>query len=597
MSLLDAINPSEDAIVKEALLKEFRHSFPHLAIDRIPIEYDTEGKISNRSLATELNSFQREFFYDVNPLETGMVIANLPNRSGKSWLLAATLTLLLIDDHPTLRFDGVKGDFWLLTNSSLLKTEYPKMFMKDPAFIGREEEFREEERDPVTGKVIYQGFKTLMDSKGVGHKIKKVINSENQLEGFVNLSTGKAIRFWSFGVNEQKLAGSSPLSVFCDEMGDKVTTSKASGANKFTLDKLGEILVRVGSDSRLEGKALIVLFFTLTLGEVWLENLLQLAKDGGGRCKFIGVDGQDHQVRLVPKTPFTSFDNPYYNKTAGSFAYGLFKLLGHENIMSQRLLDPSQEDSELVFPSARRPLALAPDEIIDYPKKYKSGAIGWKFIEAIDPGKADATACLMSLCHPVEGIIVTQEVYERRKTVPMLAQMIKAKETNFFGKEPDERYFDKHYINKTSLENPTANIVYWNQCGLRGKNAVAKDRSYDKMFELIALGLIKYDPKACPGLHNELRKHKYVNGVPDHISHCDAVDALRYIANWYHDQYYNKIHVLQEKVLTEKERLYQEKYQEYLMAMEQHKKDTLASSKGGATVMGRKIYGLKTYKR
>jgi hypothetical protein len=510
-----------------------------------------------------------------------MIIANLPNRSGKSWLLAATLTLLLIDDHPTFKFDGIKGDFWLLTNSSLLKTEYPKMFMKDPAFIGKEEEFKEEERDPVTNKVIYKDFKTLMDSKG---------------KGFVNLTTGKAIRFWSFGVNEQKLAGAAPISVFCDEMGDKVMGSKAAGANKFTLDKLGEILVRVGSDSRLEGKALIVMFFTLTLGEIWLENLLQLAKDGGGRCKFSGVNGHEHQVRLVPDKPFTSFDNPYYNKTAGSFAWGLFKLLGHENIMTQRLLDPTQEDSDLVFPSARSPVIMTPDEIVDYPKKFKSGALGWKFIEAIDPGKADATACLMSLCHPVEGIIITQEVYERRKTVPQLAQMIKAKETNFFGREPDERYFDKHYINKTSLENPTANITYWIQNGLNGKNAIAKDRSYDKMFELIALGLIKYDAKACPGLHNELRKHKYVSGIPDHISHCDAIDALRYIANWYHDQYYNKIHVLQEKVLSEKERIYQTKYQEYLESQRLYKQESAAAEKHSSTIMGKKIYGTKRYR-
>ncbi len=545
---------SENNIEKEKVIKMAKELMPHLMYDRIPIEFDDKGNIANKETASAIWGWQREVIYNLNPRETPVVISHLTNGSGKTYTVALSLSLLLLDDHPSLSpgFMGTKGEFWLLTNPSLLKTEYPKVFMKNECFLGKEDKYK------------IDGYCELLNSRGVSNKITLIKNSSGDLEGFKNETNGKSIRFWSYSVNEQKLAGHNPLSIFCDEFGDKTTTSQASGANKFTYGKFEEMILRCGRNHLVGNNWVFCMFFTLTLGEVWIEDLIDLAKDGKAIIPDLSRERglpEDHQcVHLVKGT--RPIDNPFINKSTAYAAIGFSTLLGKEDSMARRLISTDNDDPSLVFPKSCRPNKLKYDEVTELIRRSKSEP-GWLFIEGIDPGWNDQCSILFALVHPVKGIYFLHEFYESGYTVPRVASVVKKIEHDFFeNMKVHKRIYDPNHIKKRTQESPTANYSMWRDEGLPGVAChwSRGDRAYDRMLELILKGLVHYYPYNCKGLDKELRKHrKNQYGIPEEKSNNHSIDAMRYICNWFYEDFAKKIHLAnpkQQEELTESQRNY-----------------------------------------
>jgi hypothetical protein len=156
---------------------------------------------------------------------------------------------------------------------------------------------------------------------------------------------------------------------------------------------------------------------------------------------------------------------------------------------------------------------------------------GWMFVETIDPGWRDKCAVLFALCHPVKGIFLLDEIYQSGLTVPKISSLVKSIEYHKFeNRKVDKRMYDPNHIRKTTQESPVANYKLWKDSGLPGEPAFhSRDRSYDRMFELLSRGLIAYAPISCTGLDRELRVHrKDSSGVPEEkgSNHCFVAGSL-----------------------------------------------------------------------
>jgi len=582
---------------RAAIIKFAKQNYPHLVYDSVAIEWDEDHReIKNKDTVSALYGWQKEVMYNLNPKETPIVISHLTNGSGKTHLLTLMLTLLLIDDHPSLSpgFMGIKGEFWLLTNTSLLKTEYPKAFLKNPGFLGSEDVYKN------------GGLYTISNSRGEKFQIKCNKDNEGTVSSFENITNGKSIKFWSYAVNEQKLAGHNPLSIFCDEFGDKTTTNSASGANRLTWGKFEEMIVRCGRNHSAGNSWVFCLFFTLTLGEAWIEDMIDLAKDN--RMIIPDLNKQrnlpdDHQcVHLVKGTATT--ENPFINKSTIQVALGLGDLLGRGEGLARRLLSTDGDDPNLVFSRERRPKRLTISEAKDIIEKSVHEA-GWMFVQSIDPGWRDKCAVLFTLCHPIKGIYVLDEIYASGLTVPKVAAMVKNIEyLKFDNKHVDKRLYDPNHIGKTTQESPVANYKLWKDSGLPGIPARnSRDRAYDRMFELIYRGLINYEASSCPGLDREIRVHrKDANGVPEERQNNHSIDALRYICNWFYEDYAKKIHLAvpkeQAEISPERAFYYQqlEYYNKFVKPMVDEKEDT-NNSILGVKLKGISKNSLKGFKR
>lgn len=585
---------SDEDIEKEQVIKFAKQNFPWLMYDRVPIEFDDRGRIKNKHTASAIWGWQREVIYNLNPKETPIVISHLTNGSGKTFTITLSLSLLLIEDHPSLSkgFEGVKGDFWLLTNPSLIGTEYRKSFLQDPGLLGNEEDYKKD------------GHKIITNSKGQSFEIRLVKDDKGQVIGFKNVTTGKAIRMWSYSVNEQKLAGHNPLSIFCDEFGDKTTTSQASGANKLTWGKFEEMIVRCGRNHLAGDNWVFCLFFTLTLGEPWIEDLIDLAKEGRAVIPDLNKDRglpEGHQsVHLVKGTK--SSDNPFINKSTISMALGLGELLGKSEGLARRLISTDGDDPSIVFPRSCRPTQIDLDKANEIIRRSQSEP-GWMFVESIDPGWSDKCAALMTLCHPIYGIYVLDEFYESGYTVPRVAAVIKHKEQSTFeGMKVHKRIYDPNHIKKTTQETAKANYTMWRDSGLPGVPCVWSrgDRSYDRMIELILKGLVYYYRPRCEGLDKELRTHrKDKNGIPNEKGNNHSIDCLRYICNWFYVDFAKKIHLAnprQEEEMSEAKRAYLaqiEYYNQFIKPREDMKK---ANKLMGCSISGFDLKNLKGFK-
>lgn len=580
-------NLPENSIEREAVLRMAKELLPHVMYDKIPIQYDDKNNIKNKELASSIWGWQRDVIYNLKPNDTPIVISHLTNGSGKTFTITLSLALLLIDDHPSLSpgFMGVKGEFWLLTNPSLLKTEYPKAFLRNPGFLGKEDDYKK------------NGYYDIVNSRGETHTLKIIKNSTGDLEGFVNTTNGKSIRFWSYSVNEQKLAGHNPLSIFCDEFGDKTTTSGASGANRLTWGKFEEMIVRCGRNHLAGNNWVFCLFFTLTLGESWIEDMIDLAKDGRAiipRLNKLRDLPEDHQcVHLVKGTATT--ENPYINKSTIEIALGLGELLGRTESLARRLISTDNDDPNLVFPRSCRPKKL---DVLTVKELIRSAQTepGWMLVESIDPGWSDKCSVLMTLVHPIKGIHIIDEFYGSGYTVNQVAAVVKEKERlTFESIKVSLRLYDPHHIKKTTQESPVPNYRRWKDAGLPGQSAYwSRDRSYDQMFELVLRDLIHYYPTNCVGLDREVRVHRRdQHGIPEEKANNHSIDALRHICNWYHEVYAKKIHLtrpIDKEELSEARKAYlaQVEYYNNFIKLEPKKESTQSK------LMGVSIKGINT---
>lgn len=529
--------PSANDIEKAAVIKYAKQNFPHLVYDLVPLEFDDKGNVKNKDTASAIWGWQRDIIYNLKPKETPFVISHLTNGMGKSYVIGLSLTLLLLEDHPALSkgFEGLKGDIWLITNSSLLKSEYIKIFFQSPGFLGE--------------KSHYDKYKTkeVENSRGEKFVIKPTYSAEGALESIQNLTTGKNIKFYSYAINEQKLAGHNPLSIFCDEFGDVTKTGAATGANRLTWGKVAEMLVRCGRNHLVADNWVFCMFFTLTLGETWIENVLEECRNGTACIPELNVARglpETFQNVMYVKAGDTR-SNPFINKSTISAALGFAKLAGQEGSMDRRLIDASGEDPSIVFPRSCRPTKLSIEKVQGLLESSK-GEPGWALVESIDPGWRDKCAIIFALCHPVKGIFILNEFYRSGYTVPKVAEVVKQIEYSFFGnRKVDMRLYDPNHIKKTTQESPVANYTLWRNSGLSGIAAKwSKDRAYDRMFELILRELVYYYPLNCEGLDKELKAHrKDQYGVPEAAGYNHSIDAMRHICNWYYELYAKKIHL------------------------------------------------------
>jgi len=582
---------SENSIEKEAVLRMAKELLPHIMYDKIPIQYDDRGHIKNKELASTIWGWQRDIIYNLKPGDTPIVISHLTNGSGKTFVITLSLSLLLIDDHPSLSagFMGVKGEFWLLTNPSLLKTEYPKAFLRNPGFLGKEDDYK---RD---------GYYDIVNSRGETHRLKIIKDSKGDLEAIVNTTNGKSIRFWSYSVNEQKLAGHNPLSIFCDEFGDKTTTSAATGANRLTWGKFEEMIVRCGRNHLAGNNWVFCLFFTLTLGESWIEDLIDLAKDGKAIIPAFNKllhQPEDHQcIHLVKGTATT--ENPFINKSTIEIALGLGELLGRTESLARRLISTDNDDPNLVFPRTCRPKRLDIQAKQDLIKQARSEP-GWMFVESIDPGWSDKCSVLFTLVHPIKGIYILDEFYGSGYTVNQVAAIVKEKEVlEFDSLAVQLRLYDPHHIRKTTQESPVPNYKRWKDAGLPGRSAMwSRDRSYNQMFELLLRDLVYYYPSNCKGLDREIRVHrKNEHGIPEEKANNHSIDALRHICNWFHEVYAKKIHLtrpLEVEKLSEARKAYLAQVEYYNNFIKNKPSDKSTQSKLlGVTVQGMNLGNIK----
>lgn len=546
---------SDDSIEKSIVLKKAKELLPHIMYDKIPFEFDTNGKVNNLDTASSLSAWQKEVIYDLKPRETPMLISYLTNGSGKTYLIGLCLTLLLIDDHPSLSpgFEDVPGEFWLLTNASLLKTEYPDNFLKYPGWLGKEADYKKD------------GYFEVVNSKGKVNRIKLIRNSSGDLEGFKNESNGKAIRLWSYSVNEQKLAGHNPLSIFCDEFGDKTTTSGAAGANRLTVEKFEEMSVRCGRNHLAGDNWVFCMFFTLTLGEAWIEVLLDKIKAKESYMPRLAEARnlpEDHQFIKLLRSRSTIESNPSINRSTIAYALDMSYILDRGAHMERRLITTEGDDPSLVFPQSCRPNKLDVSEVQDIIRQAEIEP-GWMFVEGIDPGWNDRCSILFTLCHPIKGIYILNEFYESKRTVPQVARTVKHIEYEFFRNQVvHKRIYDPNHIKKTTQETQTANYSLWRNEGLPGVAChwSRGDRAYDRMFELMLKGMLHYSPTHCKGLNKELRNHKKDKyGLPEEKANNHSIDAMRYISNWFYEDFGKKIHLAspaETKELTEEHRMY-----------------------------------------
>ena len=515
-----------------------------------------------------------------------------------TYLVGLCLTLMLLDDHPSLSpgLMGVPGDIWLLTNSSLLKTEYPNNFLKTPGWLGKEEDYKKDNTH------------TIVNSRGEAHTIRLIKDTTGALSGFKNETNGKAIKFWSYSVNEQKLAGQNPISIFCDEFGDKTTTSGATGANRFTKEKLYEMIVRCGRNHIVGDNWVFGMFFTLTLGEQWIEETLDLIRNG----EFILPDlnaarklPADHSCAQLIKTCTTLEANPSINRSTIGMALGWAKLLGDDDYMSRRLIAADGDDPLLVFPKSTRPNKITVNEVSDLIRRAEIEP-GWFFVESIDPGWNDKCSVLFSLCHPLHGVYILNEFYESRKTVQQVSTVIHHLEKDFFrGLKLHLRLFDPNHIRKTTQESPQANYRVWKDAGLPGTPChwCKGSRDYDRMFELVIKGLVYYCPAYCKGLDKELRTHKKdLYGIPEEKANNHSIDAMRYLCNWFWEDHGKKIHLANpEKApeLTEGQRIYQAQVEYYHQIMKEEglKSRDKSLNIGGHKIKPLNVRGLRGFKR
>lgn len=518
---------SEKAFIEEELFSLYRKQSPLAAYNKIPFKFDEKGNLLNREVATEATKFGKELLNIRPDLGEHLIIANLPNGVSKSFSMAYTLALVLTDSHPTIDLKGIPGDIWLLTNSNLLKTEYPKIFFDDPAILGSREDTKKPEGS------------TILLPDGSTCNIRATYTNDGILETIENKTNGKKIRCFSYQQNEQIFAGQNPISCFVDESGEK--TKKRNAANTLTLAKMNEIISRIGRNGRCKGKFVIVMAFTFIF-EDWIRQIIRKIRQGKFIVPLI------HPTRTCAKLieGITSADNPYLNREQQAFARVFFELTDQFDEIKKRQDGNDLEDPLSVFPEYNRPYKMTIEEVELIKARAKKES-GWLFLEGIDPGLRDYCSVLFCLAHPLEGLFLVDEIAEPSLTLDEIAFKIKQKENLLGFPMKVTRIFDPNHIKKTTQEQGMSNLQRWQQVQIHGIPCPVRDRSYDSIFTMIKKNLLKYSP-VCTRLDKEIENHKKDEfGRPLDKGGDDAIDSMRYLVNWYHFHYWNKYHAIDEE--------------------------------------------------
>lgn len=521
----------EDLILKpeveNALFAQFKRVSPLAAYDQIPIEYDENGTILNFEATTEATEFGKMLLNLRPDLHEHIHLFNVSNGSGKSVALSYTLALFLTDTHPTVNHKGIPAEYWLITNTHLLKTEYTKAFFQSPGILGR--------MDDVKSKA----GSTILLPNGQSARIRAYWNGDGLLERIENVTNGKKILCFSFNQGDQTYAGQQPLVVCVDEMGEQA--KKKNAANSFSENKWLEIINRVGRHAPHRGKWLILMCFTLVF-EDWLKKVMRRIKKEGMIIPSI------HPTKSVARVVQGKFKNPYLNNETLDVARWNYQTLGREDQIRIRQEGQGDEDPFLVFQDFNRPQRISITETQQYLKRSKIEK-GWEFWEGIDPGFSDKCAVLFFLSHPIEGLILLDEIYVSNHTVDEVARLIKAKEEQWEFPIEIKRIFDPNYIKMTRMESEgLSNLKRWRKAGISGIPCPVRGRSYDSLFTVIKKNLLKYS-EICKNFENELESHRKDEwGIPLEKDYNHAIDACRYVVNYYYMSYFNKYHSLDDEI-------------------------------------------------
>lgn len=531
--------PHNEAVKKE-LFKAFKKFAPLAAWDRIPLKYDKYGNAINSDVATEAAGLTKFFTQGLRPdLGESVYIVPTSNGSSKSYSLHWLAASLLTDSHPTVTTKGEPGDIIVLSNSGLIKNEWPKAMGENPGWLGNRAELESDKGCEV------------ITATGETHAIK-AIRHEGQTIGYKNLTTDRSLRFFSYKENHQKVAGMNPHSILIDEFGDQ---TKGSGdAHTLSKERFSELFIRAGRNSQQHG--IMVMCFTLIF-EDWVNDLIEKAKSDTSFIREDRVTGRRYKfVKVVDG--FTSKDNPYLNQEQQAKAEQLFMEMGWEDEANKRIYGKVTEDPTRVFPGWRRPIPMhltrsedkegniipGRDEILE---KIRTKQPGWKWVEAMDPGWTDKCVVLIAAAHPIEGLYILDGLSGKHLEVEDVVKLLKEKE-KALGVDHDPkyfmgRYFDKFSMEKKTQENPTPAFDRWQRAGLWAVPSISSDRSYNDLFALIGKHLVYYY-YGLSDLDKEIRKHKKdpVTGIPNAKGGDDNIDALRYLADAYYQRYYNVFH-------------------------------------------------------
>lgn len=523
----------EELIVREQAFSVFKKVAPLAAHDKIAFEYDDSGNIKNLNIGTEARGFAKAILYDMQP-STGkhLYLANLPNGLGKTYSISHLMSSVICDVHPTIDFKGIQGEFWLITNSKLLKGEYVNLFFGNPGWLGKLEEAKKPE-----GTWIYPCYPDI----SVMHNIKVSFTSEGQIDVIENVTTGKKIRCFSYQQNYQTYAGGNPLSIAVDEFGDDTKQTK-DPANSFNYKRLEELAIRCGRNMVAKGRWFFLMCFSLILpGGEWVYPVMESIRQG----TFIVPEINPNKQCAHLFEGFKTTDNVHINKETIGFAGKLAEITGNMESFLVRTVGNLQEDPRSVFKTYERPERITLEKAREIVRRSKAEP-GWIFTQAIDPGKSDLCAVLFALAHPLEGLFILKEIGVRRARIPDVAMMIREIEENYFGQKckSDTRFFDKHSINRGIQSNDNAiSYKWWSDAGIKGVNCIARDRRYDSMYILRAQdpNLVYCCYENTPIFEAQLRSHKYdQNGLPQEKGGDDTIDCYRYLCNWYYEKYWKK---------------------------------------------------------
>lgn len=537
-------NPHDEDVKKE-LFKAFKKFAPLAAWNRIPLKYDKYGNAINADVATEAAGLTKFFTEGIRPdLGESIYIIPTSNGSSKSYSLHWLAASLLTDSHPTVRTKGEPGDILVLSNSNLIKNEWPKAMQDNPGWLGNREELESEKGCEV------------ITANGDTHIIKS-IRHEGQTIGYKNLTTNRCLRLFSYKENHQKVAGMNPHSILIDEFGDQ---TKGSGdSHTLSKERFSELAVRVGRNAQ-QSNGVMIMCFTLIF-EDWVNEMIEKAKSPDSFIMTDEVTGKRYKfVKVVDG--FTSKDNPYLNKKQQKKTEQIFREMGWDDEADKRMYGKVTEDPTRVFPAWRRPIVMqlgrtedkdgniipGRNEILD---KIRNNEPGWKWLETMDPGLADKCVIHISAAHPVEGLYVLDAISGRNLEMKEVVRLLKEKEKEL-GVSHDARYFlgryfDKFSYSKRSQESPTPAFERWQAEGLFAQPTISKDRSYNDLFALIGKHLVYYW-YGLSDLDREIRKHKKDpdTGVPNAKGGDDNIDCLRYAADVYYQMFHEKYHTIAE---------------------------------------------------
>jgi hypothetical protein len=539
---------TEDSIAKNEVLKALKKVAPLATFNKIPLEYDKKGKATNLEVATEASGVSRAVVDFRTDMGIHLYLSSCGNGSGKSFAMYWLAVALLTNSHPNINLGESKNPIGFMSNSRLIQEEFPK----SAAFwLGDMEKLKSSEGCEV------------INPKGEVHVIK-ALTKDGKVNGFRNVTLGRDLMTFTYNQNWQALAGYNFSSFLIDEFGEIGKSGEEE--NTLTKKKFYELLVRVGRNGT-DKHRLFALFFTIIPAD-WVYTLMDDIRAG----KIAKTNPETGETRPFAKVldGFSARNNPYINREQQEEFEVIARSLGDEDEISLRVHGEQQYDRSAVFPPFRRPIALtnknrevstpegkliqvfSKTEVIE---KIQKKEVGWRWIIGMDSGIMDKFSYLIAAVHPIHGVYILDGISGKGLVIEDAVALIKEKEANLKLKNDllVGRYFDRSSYKKRSQESPTPAYEIWQKNGIYAVESVSLTRDYNSIYTLIDRNLLFYSD-SLRDLDKEIRRHKMDdNGKPLAKGGDDNIDAMRYIADAYHQLYYKQYHLAQEKISTEPE--------------------------------------------